>query len=167
MKVGLLSDTHGFLDPSIFSYFKNCDELWHAGDIGTVELFESLENFKPLRAVYGNIDGHDLRILTKEIEMIACGGMKILMTHIAGKPPAYTKTIKQLLITKKPDILICGHSHILKITFDKKNNLLFINPGAAGKNGFHQVKTLIRFEIENDKILNMEVIEIGPRAKQT
>ena len=166
MKVGLLSDTHGYLDPSIFDYFKDCDEIWHAGDVGNVALLETLENFKPLRAVFGNIDGHDIRIRTEETALIACGGMRIMMTHIAGKPPSFTKNIRALLVAKQPNILVCGHSHILKVIFDKKYNVLYLNPGAAGKHGFHKVKTLLRFDIEQGKIFNMEVIEIGPRATQ-
>ncbi len=166
MKVGLLSDTHGYLDPSIFNYFKDCDEIWHAGDVGNVALLETLEYFKPLRAVFGNIDGHDIRMRTQETALISCGGMRIMMTHIAGKPPSFTKNIRALLVAKQPNILVCGHSHILKVIFDKKYNILYLNPGAAGKHGFHKVKTLLRFEIEHGKIFNLEVIKIGPRATQ-
>jgi hypothetical protein len=167
MKIGLLSDTHGYLDQSVFEYFKDCDEVWHGGDIGTLDVLEKLENFKPLRAVFGNIDGHEIRIRTKEIELISCGGMKIMIIHIAGKPPGYNKEVRKLIAEKRPEILVCGHSHILKIQHDKKWKVLFLNPGAAGKYGFHKVKTLLRFEIEGGRIFNMEVIEIGPRAGGT
>ncbi|MAJ51924.1 MAG: YfcE family phosphodiesterase [Flammeovirgaceae bacterium] len=166
MKVGLISDTHSYLDPKIFHYFKECDEIWHAGDAGKIELLDELENFKPLRAVFGNIDGHDIRMHTTEIAYISCSGMNIMMTHIAGKPPSYTKKIKTLLLEKQPNILVCGHSHILKVMFDKKYNIWYLNPGAAGNHGFHKVKTLLRFEIGHGKIFNMEAVEIGLRALQ-
>ena len=166
MKVGLISDTHGYLDPKIFHYFKKCDEIWHAGDFGNIELFEKLENFRPLRAVFGNIDGHEIRMRTTEIAYISRDGMNIMITHIAGKPPSYTKKIKTLLLERRPNILVCGHSHILKVMFDKKYNIWYLNPGAAGNHGFHKVKTILRFEIVNGKIFNMEVVKIGARTFQ-
>tara|TARA_B100000941_G_C28481860_1_gene542630 strand:- start:408 stop:911 length:504 start_codon:yes stop_codon:yes gene_type:complete len=166
MKIGLISDTHGYLDSEFFNHTKECDEIWHAGDIGNVSLLDKLENFKPLRAVFGNIDSLEVRMRTSEIAFISCGGMNILMTHIAGKPPSYTKKIRTQLLDNEPDIIVCGHSHILKVIFDKKNKILYLNPGAAGRHGFHKLKTLLRFEIDNRKIFNIEVIKIGPRVQK-
>ena len=166
MKIGLISDTHGYLDPEFFNYTKECDEIWHAGDIGNVSLLDKLESFKPLRAVFGNIDSQEIRMRTTETAFISYGGMNIMMTHIAGKPPSYTKKIRTQLLANQPDIIVCGHSHILKVIFDKKNKILYLNPGAAGRHGFHMIKTLLRFEIDNRKIFNVEAIEIGPRAQK-
>lgn len=164
MKIGLISDTHGHLDPKVFKYFEACDEVWHAGDIGTGVL-EQLVDFKPTRAVYGNIDGHDIRIVCPEHVKFKCEELKVWMTHIGGSPPRYNKTIRQGLLRTPPDIFICGHSHILKIMRDPKiNNLLFINPGAAGINGFHKVKTIVRFEVIGREVKDMQVIELGKRA---
>ena len=164
MKIGLLSDTHGHLDQRIFTHFKDCDEIWHAGDIGTIEVLEALENFKPTRAVFGNIDGNQLRLATKEDLWFECEELKIWITHIGGYPPKYNKRTNALLKKESPDLFICGHSHILKIIRDPKNNLLHINPGAAGVHGFHQVRTLVRFDIEGKEIKNLQVIELGARA---
>lgn len=167
MKIGLLSDTHGHLDRKVFKYFENCDEIWHAGDIGTVQVYDQLAAFKPLKAVYGNIDGQDIRILCPEHQRFECGGLSILITHIGGYPPRYNKNIIQELKSNTPDIFICGHSHILKVMSDPRlNNLLHINPGAAGIHGFHKVKTVIRFDIINNKVVNMQAIEFGNRAQK-
>ncbi|WP_020526759.1 metallophosphoesterase family protein [Flexithrix dorotheae] len=165
MKIGLLSDTHSFLDPRIYDYFKDCDEIWHAGDIGSIELLDELEKFKPLKAVYGNIDGKEIRTEAPEEQIFECAGMKIWMIHIGGYPPKYTRMIKEKLTEYKPDIFICGHSHILKIIFDKERKVLHINPGAAGNHGFHQIKTMVRFEINQGKVENLEVIELGKRGR--
>ncbi len=165
MKIGLLSDTHGHLDDKVFKHFADCDEIWHAGDVGTLEVAQKLEQFKPIRAVYGNIDGQDIRISCPKHAKFMCEGLKIWITHIGGYPPRYNKEMLSLLRKNPPDVLICGHSHILKIMKDPKlNNLLYLNPGAAGIHGFHKVKTLIRFEINDKKISNMQVIELGRRA---
>jgi uncharacterized protein len=165
MKIGLISDTHGFLDRKVFDHFKDCDEVWHAGDIGSSQLIDELENFKPLKAVYGNIDDADIRQRFPEDLWFNCEEFLVLITHIAGTPPHYNPRLKMILKEKKPDILICGHSHILKIMKDpKQNNLLFINPGAAGKHGFHHVKTLVRFNLSAKVISNLEVIELGKRG---
>jgi putative phosphoesterase len=164
MKIGLLSDTHGHLDQRVFTHFKDCDEIWHAGDIGTMEVLESLENFKPTRAVFGNIDGNKIRLATKEDLWFDCEELKIWITHIGGYPPKYNKRTNALLKQDSPDIFICGHSHILKIIRDPKNNLLHINPGAAGVHGFHHVKTLVRFDVEGKAIKNLQVIELGTRV---
>lgn len=165
MKIGLLSDTHGFLDPGVLKYFDQVDEIWHAGDIGTFEILEQLLAFKPTIAVWGNIDGGKLRQECKEGEIFEREGVRVLITHIAGKPPKYNPKVLQYVKQYQPKLLVCGHSHILKVMPDKTNNLLFMNPGAAGKHGFHKVKTLLRFDLEKGTIKNLEVIELGPRAQ--
>jgi putative phosphoesterase len=164
--IGLISDTHGYLDPKIYDYFNSCDEIWHAGDFGTIEVSDELEKFKPLKGVYGNIDGTELRKVHPLIQCFEIEGLKVLMTHIGGYPGKYYPKIKELFNTEKPDIFICGHSHILKIMRDKNyNNMLFINPGAAGKEGFHKIKTMVRFNLDKGKISDMEVIELGKRGE--
>jgi len=164
MKIGIISDTHGFLDPKVFEYFKEVDEIWHAGDVGEKSVLHKLKQFKPTTAVYGNIDGNEIRIQAPENEVIEREGSKILMTHIASKPPKYNSRVRELIKNHNPNILVCGHSHMLKVEMDKANNLLFINPGAAGRHGFHQMRTLIRFEIKEGKPQNLEVIELGKRS---
>lgn len=166
MTVGLLSDTHGFLDSKVFDHFKTVDEIWHAGDIGDEKVIEDLKNFKPLKAVYGNIDDQKIQSLFPEDLWWECEGFKIWMTHIGGAPPNYNPRVKKILKTKIPDIFICGHSHILRVKKDiTQNNMLYINPGAAGNHGFHLMKTLIRFELLNKEIKKMEVIELGKRGQ--
>ena len=164
MKIGLLSDTHGYLDAAVFDYLASCDEVWHAGDIGSHALADSLESFKPFKAVYGNIDDAPMQRRFPENCWFTCEGRLVLITHIAGSPPRYNPRLKKLLAERKPDILVCGHSHILKVMHDKSNDLLYLNPGAAGNQGFHHVKTLLRFEIHGRDITNMEVIELGRRG---
>lgn len=164
MKIGLLSDTHGHLDEEVFRYFKECDEIWHAGDIGTEEVAQKLSAFKPFHAVYGNIDGHSLRNRFPENLWLERNGLQILMTHIGGYPPKYNPRIKTILKDRSPNLFISGHSHILKIIPDKERKLLHINPGAAGIQGFHKIKTLVRFSIQESKVQNLEVIELGKRA---
>lgn len=160
-KIGLLSDTHGFLDDKVFEHFKECDEIWHAGDIGTVEVADRLAAFKPLRAVYGNIDGDKLRVMFKQHERWMCEGVDVWMTHIGGYPGKYAREVKPEIFMHPPKLFISGHSHILKVMYDKKLGTLHINPGAEGKYGFHNVRTLVRFEIDGTDIRNLEVIEIG------
>jgi putative phosphoesterase len=160
-KIGLLSDTHGFLDDKVFEHFKDCDEIWHAGDIGTVEVADRLAAFKPLRAVYGNIDGDKLRVMFKQHERWMCEGVDVWMTHIGGYPGKYAREVKPEIFMHPPKLFISGHSHILKVMYDKKLGTLHINPGAEGKYGFHNVRTLVRFEIDGNDIRNLEVIEIG------
>ncbi len=157
--IGLISDTHGFLHPRVFSFFKNCDEIWHAGDIGTIEIAEKLKDFKPLRAVFGNIDGGSLRIEYPEFSLFEIEGVKVLIMHIGGYPGRYTKLAKQLILEHKPKLFISGHSHILKVIPDKKNNLLHINPGAAGNSGQHKVITFVRFVVNLGNITDLEVFE--------
>ena len=158
-----MSDTHGFLDEKVFKYFAECDEVWHAGDIGTVELAEKMEAFKPFRAVYGNIDGKDLRVRYPLDLRFECDGLDVWMTHIGGYPKRYSQRVREQMPLNPPKLFISGHSHILKVMFDKKLNLLHLNPGAAGKHGFHQVRTMLRFEINDDKISNLEIIELEKR----
>jgi putative phosphoesterase len=165
MKIGLLSDTHGHLDPKIFDHFHLCDEVWHAGDIGDETLANRLENFKPFRAVFGNIDDKGLQARFPEDQFFTCEELNVWITHIGGFPPNYNQRVKKMLSTKLPQIFICGHSHILRIAKDPNyKNLLYINPGAAGNQGFHRIKTVVRFEITGTEIKNMEVIELGLRG---
>ncbi|MEO5674965.1 MAG: metallophosphoesterase family protein [Chitinophagales bacterium] len=164
-RIGILSDTHGFLDPTIFEYFTDCDEIWHAGDFGN-EVSEALEIFKLLRGVHGNIDGNQVRKSYPAEVLFNCEDVKIFMTHIGGYPPRFEPGIRNKLQNLLPDIFICGHSHILKITRDPGlNNLLCINPGAAGKAGLHKVRTIIRLKIEGKKIFDLEVIELGKKGQ--
>ena len=163
-RIGILSDTHSYLDPKIFTHFKDVDEIWHAGDIGDIEVLDKLRAFKPTRAVYGNIDNHVIRQETPEFNVFTIENKKVLITHIAGKPGKYSKPLFDKLQIEKPDIVVCGHSHILLVQFDKLSNLLWINPGACGIKGFHAVKTIIRCTINADKVENFEVIELGKRV---
>lgn len=163
-KIGLLSDTHGYLDPKIFEYFKDVDQIWHAGDVGDMSVINQLEAFKPTFGVFGNIDDHTIRNAWPEHNCFKCENMKIMITHIAGKPYKYRKDSHSEILKHKPNILVCGHSHILLVQYDKTINALWLNPGAAGFKGFHKVKTLLRFEIDKDQVKNMEVIEIGKRV---
>ena len=163
IKIGLLSDTHGFLDPDIFTYFNECNEIWHAGDIGDIKLAGELQKFKPFKAVYGNIDGKMIRRIFGKDLLFELGGLKVFITHIGGYPGRYLSRVEQILDEEKPNLYICGHSHILKIMPDKQRGLLHMNPGASGREGFHKVRTLIRFQINNAKIDQVEVIELGPR----
>jgi hypothetical protein len=165
MKIGLISDTHGFLDPKVLEYFEACDEIWHAGDLGEGNVAEALAMFKPFKAVYGNIDNKEVQIRFPEDLWFECEGLTFWMTHIGGTPPNYKPRIKKILKERIPDVFICGHSHILRIKRDPTyKNMLYINPGAAGNHGFHHMKTLVRFDISNGEIKNMEVIELGKRG---
>ena len=159
-KILLLSDTHGHVDDHIMKYVKESDEVWHAGDIGTTQVTDTISNLKPLRAVFGNIDNHELRLSFPDELLFKCEDMNIYMTHIGGRPGRYSKGISEKIKSLKPKIFICGHSHILKIQFDKVNQLLFINPGAIGKHGFHKVRTMVRFVVDKSDIKNMQVIEV-------
>ena len=163
-RIGLLSDTHGFLDESIFRYFEECDEIWHAGDIGTIEVTDTLEGFKPLRAVYGNIDGGPIRQQFPLDDRFVIEGLDVWMTHIGGYPGRYNKRVREQMVLDPPGLFICGHSHILKIMPDPKFNLLHINPGACGHHGFHKIRTIIRFSVEDAKVKDLEVIELGKRG---
>jgi len=159
-RIGLISDTHGFLDDAVFKHFENCDEIWHAGDFGDIELADKLAAFKPLRGVYGNIDGTDVRQVYPEHLRFMCEKVDVWMTHIGGYPDRYAPDVKREIYTKPPGLFISGHSHILKVIYDKKINCLHLNPGAAGKQGWHKVRTLIRFSITDEKIHTLDVIEL-------
>jgi uncharacterized protein len=163
LKIGLLSDTHHFLDEAVFRHFEACDEIWHAGDFGTVELAAKLAAFKPLRGVYGNIDGQDVRSAYPERLRWQSEDVNVFMTHIGGYPPRYNPVVKKELTADPPQLFICGHSHILKIMYDDKLQCLHMNPGAAGRQGWHTVRTLIRFVIDGNNMKDCEVIELGPR----
>jgi uncharacterized protein len=158
-KLGLLSDTHGFLDKDILAFLTDMDEILHAGDIGTVQVIESLKSLKPLRAVYGNIDNQEIRSLVPKIQLFSIEEVKIFMVHIGGYPGNYERTIKSLLKESRAKIFIAGHSHILKVISDKELDLLHLNPGAAGRSGFHEVQTAMRFEIAGTEIRNLEIYE--------
>ena len=161
MRIGLISDTHGYLDPKVEKYFKECDEIWHLGDVGNINVIKQLTKIKPVRGVYGNIDGQDIRkIFPKELKF-TCEEVKVWLVHIGGYPNRYSKDVKKRIEFNAPDLFISGHSHILKVIYDKKLSLLHINPGAAGKSGFHKVKTLVRFTIDKKEIKDLEVIELG------
>ncbi|MBN4071125.1 metallophosphoesterase family protein [Crocinitomix catalasitica] len=163
-KIGLMSDTHGYLDPKVMNYFKEVDEIWHAGDVGSLEVIERLEAFKPIRGVYGNIDDHQVRAAWPKIQRFRIEQMEILMTHIGGKPYRYSQDAYGEIIKKTPNVFVCGHSHILLVQFDKKINSMWLNPGACGYKGFHKVKTLLRFDVDGAELKNMEAIELGPRT---
>jgi putative phosphoesterase len=164
LRIGLISDTHHFLDDNVFRHFGTCDEIWHAGDFGTAELAQRLSAFKPLRGVYGNIDGQDIRSLYPEKLRWTSEEVKVYMTHIGGYPPRYNPTVKKELIADPPGLFICGHSHILKIMYDDKLQCLHMNPGAAGNQGWHKVRTLVRFTIDGKNMRDCEVIELGRRG---
>ncbi len=160
-RIALISDTHNYLDSKIFKYFDSCDEIWHAGDIGTSMISDKLETIKPFRAVYGNIDGQDVRKSFPKYLNFECEKLNVFITHIGGYPGKYAPDVRQILSSSAPKLFICGHSHILKVMYDKKYNLLHMNPGACGNHGFHKIKTMLRFNIEMDKIKDLEVIELG------
>jgi putative phosphoesterase len=162
-RIGLISDTHGYLDPNVFKHFKNCSEIWHAGDFGTIALAEtlSIESGLTVRGVYGNIDGQDVRSKFPEQLVFTCEGVKVMMRHIGGYPPRYNAETKKEIILQQPNLFISGHSHILKIIYDDKLHCLHMNPGAAGKQGWHKMRTIIRFAIDGEVIKDCEVIELS------
>jgi putative phosphoesterase len=162
-RIGLISDTHNYLDENVFKHFEQCDEIWHAGDFGTAEIAERLKAFKPLRGVYGNIDGYDIRSEYPEKLRFKCEEVEVLMTHIGGYPGKYAPAIRPELYAAPPRLFICGHSHILKVIYDDKLNCLHMNPGAAGNHGWHKVRTLIRFIIDGKDMKQCEAIELGKR----
>lgn len=162
-RIGLISDTHHYLDDAVFKYFDQCDEIWHAGDFGTIELANKLAAFKPLKGVYGNIDGQDIRRVYPEVLSFKCEDVQVLIKHIGGYPPKYNPSTLPLIKSVKPLLFISGHSHICKIIYDDKLNCLHMNPGAAGKQGWHSIRTIIRFTIDDKIIKDAEVIELGKR----
>ena len=163
-KILLISDTHSYLDPKLGKYIDDCDEVWHGGDIGSLEVSSEISAKKPFRAVYGNIDGNDIRAIFPENLCFDCEEVKVLITHIAGYPGKYPTRVKNLIKEMKPKLFICGHSHILKVMYDKENELLHMNPGACGNSGFHQVKTALRFQVDKAEIKSLDVIELGKRS---
>lgn len=162
-KILLLSDTHSFIDDQILKYVLQADEVWHAGDIGDLTVTDTIKKIKPLRAVFGNIDNHEARLEFPLHNRFMCEEVDVWITHIGGYPGKYSPAIRDEINRNPPKLFICGHSHILKVQFDKNLNLLHMNPGAAGKHGFHPVRTMLRFEIVGEKIQNLEVIELGLR----
>ncbi len=162
-KILLLSDTHGHMDKTILKYAQQADEIWHAGDIGDLKVTDALSNLKPLRGVHGNIDNHTIQREFPEHNRFMCEGVDVWMTHIGGYPGKYNSRVREEIKKKPPRLFICGHSHILKVMNDKKLGVLHMNPGACGKHGFHQVRTMLRFTIDREKIEGLEVIELGKR----
>ena len=162
-KILLLSDTHSYIDDQILKFVKQADEVWHVGDVGDIEVLDILKKLKPVRAVYGNIDNHIVRSEYPLDLKFTIENVSVWMTHIGGYPNRYDLRIREEIKVNPPKLFISGHSHILKVMFDKKLNLLHMNPGAAGKHGFHKVRTMLRFEIHNDKISNLEIIELAKR----
>ncbi|MEW5675841.1 metallophosphoesterase family protein [Flavobacterium enshiense] len=163
-KILLLSDTHSHIDDTILKYVKLADEIWHAGDIGDLSVTDTLKKLKPIRAVYGNIDDAKARMEFPLHNRFLCEGVDVWITHIGGYPGKYNQEIRTEIRQNPPKLFICGHSHILKVQFDKDLNLLHMNPGAAGKHGFHQVRTMLQFEIDGDKIQNLSIVELGNRV---
>lgn len=164
-KIVLLSDTHGYLDERFSPYLNACDEIWHAGDIGNDQVYESLEKIAPIKAVFGNIDGNPLRHELPEWLEWETESVNVLMTHIGGRPPKFSKQVVNKLKITSPKIFICGHSHILLVQYVKELNCLHLNPGAAGKHGWHKVQTILKFEIEGSDIKNMEVVELERKSQ--
>ena len=165
MKIGVLSDTHGWIDPAVYEHFAGVDEIWHAGDAGNIDVINELETFKPLRAVWGNCDGFEVRSATSEYLNFIVEGKRVLMIHIGGYPGRYDSRARDLIRDLKPDIFVCGHSHILKVIYDKSHSMLCINPGSAGRTGIHKVMTMLRFTIEGSSVRDMEIIEFGNRGR--
>ncbi|RLB63216.1 MAG: YfcE family phosphodiesterase [Deltaproteobacteria bacterium] len=159
-RIGLISETHGFIHPRVSDFFRECDEIWHAGDIGNIATADQLSKLKPFKAVYGNIDGSQLRISFPEHELFYCEEVKVLMIHIGGYPGRYNPKARKLIEDNKPKLFISGHSHILKVMPDKKHKLLHINPGAAGNSGLHKSITMVRFVIDKQEIKDLEVLDI-------
>ncbi|MDR0768545.1 MAG: metallophosphatase family protein [Dysgonamonadaceae bacterium] len=159
-KIGILSDTHGYWDEKFTEYFSECDEIWHAGDVGSEDVLTRLEAIKPVRAVYGNIDGHIIRSFCPETLRFKIEDIAVLLTHIGGYPGKYEPKIRKEMDASPAQLFVCGHSHILKVMYDKSLRMLCVNPGAAGRYGFHHVRTLVRLVIDEDKIKDLEVIEL-------
>lgn len=162
-RIGIISDTHGYLDEKVFAHFQHCDEIWHAGDFGDHHISDELKAFKPLRAVYGNIDGQDIRTAYPEKMHFTIEGVNVFMQHIGGYPGRYAPGVKKEIVDNKSKLFLSGHSHILKIMYDDKLDCLHINPGAAGRQGWHKVKTLVRLVIDGNAMRDCEVIELGKK----
>jgi putative phosphoesterase len=167
MKIGLISDTHGWIHPRLFDHFAACDEIWHAGDIGSMETADTLAAFKLFKAVSGNVDDAVVRKAFKKHLIFKAEEIRVWLTHIGGSPGHYDRRVKPGIYENSPDLFICGHSHIAKVMYDKKAGFLYVNPGAAGYNGFHKYMTAIRFQIDGKNIHDLELIELGERGKIT
>ena len=163
-RIGLIADTHNYLDDAVFKHFDNCNEIWHAGDFGTAAIADRLKQFKPVKGVYGNIDGYDIRSDYPEKQVWTCEDVKVYMTHIGGHPKKYAPGIKKDLQSNGARLFISGHSHILKIIYDDTIHCLHMNPGAAGNQGWHKIRTIVRFAIDGSNIKDCEVIELGRRG---
>ena len=162
VRIGLVSDTHGWLDPRLKEHFTTCDEIWHAGDIGSLSVTDELARWKPLRAVWGNIDDAKARSTFSEHERFEVEGVRVWMTHIGGRPPRYDRAVVAELRRTPPTLFICGHTHICTVKYDEALKMLYMNPGAAGRHGFHHMRTVLRFSIDGEKLKDLEVIELGP-----
>jgi len=166
MRIGLLSDTHGFLDEAVFTYFAECDEVWHAGDFGTVGVLDRLKTFKPVRGVFGNIDGEETRTELPQDLYFKCEGLSVYMTHIGGYPGRYDPRARREVQWRRPDLFICGHSHLVRVVRDPGLGCLHMNPGACGHIGWHKTRTIIRFTVSIDQVEKVELIELGPRGRK-
>lgn len=165
IKIGLISDSHSYMDDQIISLLQEVDEIWHAGDIGDIQIMDRLPSDKNIRAVWGNIDDSSAQENYPEWQDFELEGVKVLMTHIGGKPPRYAKGIKAKINARKPDVFICGHSHICRVEYDQALKCLYLNSGAVGRQGFHQMRTFLTFELEEGQIKNLKVIELGKRGQ--
>ena len=163
-KIGIMSDTHGHFDERIYKFFSDVDEVWHAGDFGSLEVSEKIARFKPHRGVYGNIDGQEIRHIYPRDQRIDCEGLSVLMTHIGGYPRRYDRRVRALIEADPPGLFICGHSHILKVEKDKQHGLLHLNPGAVGNQGFHIVKTMMIAQIADGEVRKLHAVDLGPRG---
>ncbi|MDG1278376.1 MAG: metallophosphoesterase family protein [Algoriphagus sp.] len=164
-KIALISDSHSYIDHKTLTYLQDCDEIWHAGDIGSMEVMRQLPSGKTIRAVFGNIDDTEIQESYPEWAVFSQEGVKVAMTHIGGKPPRYAKGVKQFLKEVQPQLFVCGHSHICKVEFDSTLNCLYMNPGAIGQQGFHVMRTLLLFDLEQGQVKNLRVVELGRRGK--
>ncbi len=165
-RIGILSDTHSYLDPKVFDYFEPCDEIWHAGDVGDMAVIDQLQAFRLTRVVAGNIDGADIRRIYGEVVRFRCEEVEVLLKHIGGYPGKYDPSVRLMLRQNPPQLFVCGHSHILKIKYDRALNMLCINPGAAGYHGWQLQRTLVRLTIEGNKFTDCEVIDIGNKQNK-
>jgi hypothetical protein len=164
-KIALISDSHSYIDHKALTYLEDCDEIWHAGDIGLLNVMQQLPAGKNIRAVFGNIDDAEAQQIYPEWDVFTVDGVKVAMTHIGGKPPRYAKGVKQKIKENQPQLFICGHSHICKVEFDPTVNCLYMNPGAIGQQGFHIMRTMLLFDLDAGKIKNLRVVELGKRGK--
>lgn len=165
VKIALISDSHNYIDQQTITYLQDIDEIWHAGDIGSLSIMQKLPDSKTVRAVFGNIDGPELQLEYPEWAEFEVEGVKVLMTHIGGKPPRYAKGVKARIKQANAQVFICGHSHICKVEFDRALNCLYMNPGAIGQQGFHRIRTMLLFEIESGKVRDLRVVELGKRGE--